>query len=68
MKNRFLRIHPADNVMVALTDLKKGEIIEFAGDRFPLQDDVAAKHKFILCAFQPGDEVIMYWCYDDRKR
>jgi altronate hydrolase len=46
--------------MVALTDLKKGEIIEFAGDRFPLQDDVAAKHKFMLCAFQPGDEVIMY--------
>ena len=53
MKNRFLQIHPADNVMVALTDLKKGEIIEFAGDRFPLQDDVAAKHKFMLRAFQP---------------
>jgi altronate hydrolase len=60
MKKRFLQIHPADNVMVALTDLKKGEIIDYAGAQFSLKDDVAAKHKFMLQEFKTGDEVVMY--------
>ena len=52
-----LRIHPEDNVLVALDTLKKGA---------PLRDGIAAKsripgkHKVALAAFAPGDAIIMY--------
>src|SRR5688572_14594913 len=60
MANRFLKIHPSDNVLVALTDLKKGEIISAKGLTIKLVDDIAAKHKFTEKAFQPDDEIFMY--------
>lgn len=60
MKQRVLKVHPADNVIVALTDLKKGETIEYAGDTIVVQDDVQAKHKFTSIPLNAGDEVIMY--------
>jgi altronate hydrolase len=60
MTNRFLKIHPADNVLVALTDLKKGENIRFGDLTLVLHDNVPAKHKFTEKAFQPDDEIMMY--------
>jgi altronate hydrolase len=46
MKNIVLKVHPEDNVIVALTDLKAGQEIEFGGKIFKLKSDVDAKHKF----------------------
>jgi altronate hydrolase len=44
---KFLQIHPDDNVLVALQDLKKGEVVVWNnGQIITLQDDVNAKHKF----------------------
>jgi altronate hydrolase len=61
MSNRFLKIHPADNVYVALTDLKAGETLTVDGGKsLTLVDDVPAKHKFTEAALQPDDEVLMY--------
>lgn len=60
MANRFLKIHPADNVFVALTDLKKGEQISYNELNFSLSDDVPAKHKFASVPFQPDDTIYMY--------
>src|SRR6187431_942826 len=60
MANRFLKIHPADNVLVALTDLKAGEKISFNDASLTLVDDIPAKHKFTEKALQPDDEVLMY--------
>ena len=60
MKQKVLKVHPNDNVLVALTDLKKGESIVYNELSFPLQDDVPAKHKFVTLHLQPGDDVIMY--------
>lgn len=57
---RFLHIHPADNVLVALADLAAGESIGFNGRAFALPQPVAAKHKFTLGALAPGDPVTMY--------
>ena len=48
MTQNVLRIHPHDNVLVALKDLTKGEVIEFNGERYLLADNVAAKHKFFI--------------------
>ncbi|MDH5251182.1 MAG: altronate dehydratase family protein [Cyclobacteriaceae bacterium] len=60
MSNRFLRIHPADNVLVALSDLKAGEAISTNGYTVTLTNDVQAKHKFVLKAMAPEDEIVMY--------
>ncbi|HTE34686.1 MAG TPA: altronate dehydratase family protein [Chryseolinea sp.] len=61
MTARFLKIHPADNVYVALTDLKAGESLLLPdGKKLKLVDDIPAKHKFTERALQPDDEVLMY--------
>ena len=60
MTQDFLAIHPADNVWVALKDLKKGQHIPHQADGIVLKSDVDAKHKFTITTLEQGDEVIMY--------
>lgn len=60
MKQRILRIHPNDNVIVALTDLAKGEELVFESNKIILTDAVPAKHKLALQPFKAGDEIYMY--------
>src|SRR5690606_1696901 len=60
MASKILRIHPKDNVLVALQDLSKGEQIEFNGSVYTLQEDVPAKHKFFMQEMHEGDEIYMY--------
>jgi altronate hydrolase len=59
-QHSFLRIHPKDNVLVALRDLEQGLQVEFEGQSFSLTERVAAKHKFTLQALQPDDPIYMY--------
>lgn len=60
MKRKVLKVHPGDNVIVALTDLKAGEEVVFEGNVFVLKSDIDAKHKFAERRFEAGDEIIMY--------
>ncbi len=60
MKHRVLKVNPSDNVLVALTDLNKGDIIHYGGEEYVLSEDVKAKHKFLTEDLSQGDEVIMY--------
>jgi len=60
-KETFLRIHPHDNVLVALQDLEQGTTINFEGEAFTLTDRIAAKHKFSLVDLQPGRPNIYVW-------
>jgi altronate hydrolase len=60
MKQVVLKVHPKDNVLVALTSLRKGAVVNFNGNEYELQDDVPAKHKFFTKEMHAGDEVIMY--------
>jgi altronate hydrolase len=53
-------IHPADNVAVALTDLRNGEVIGSNGTSCELVSNIPAKHKFALRDFAPEEEIIMY--------
>ena len=57
---KVLKIHPKDNVLVALTDLRKGETVATPDKEFVLQSDVPAKHKFAAQELKVGDAVIMY--------
>jgi altronate hydrolase len=59
--NRLVvRMHLKDNVLVALTDLEKGQKIVFEGEEFELLSNVKAKHKFFTVDLKNGDNVIMY--------
>lgn len=59
-KQLFLRIHPEDNVLVALQDLAPGTEITFEGKRFSVVSGVKAKHKFTLEPLEAGEEIRMY--------
>jgi len=60
MKQVVLKVHPKDNVLVALQNLAKGERVAYMGEEFILQDAVPAKHKFFTTGMNAGDPVIMY--------
>src|SRR5256884_3337703 len=59
-KTRVLQLDPRDNVLVALTDLGKGERISFLKKDYVLSADVPAKHKFVTADVAAGGEIIMY--------
>ncbi len=52
----YIKINPADNVAVALTDLKAGQRV----GGVVLRTDVPRGHKAALVALAPGDNVIKY--------
>jgi len=60
MHRSVLQLDSRDNVLIALTDLKTGEQIEFGGQVYALPKSVPAKHKFSMRSLNTGDNVIMY--------
>ncbi len=42
MKKSILKVHPDDNVIVALRDLAKGEEVQLNGHRYTLAEDIPA--------------------------
>jgi len=60
MKQQVLKVHPQDNVLVALTDLNAGETVTYQGRSYVLAEDINAKHKFYTTDMNTGDEVLMY--------
>ncbi len=60
MNNTSLLLDPLDNVGVALTDLDRGQKVALDGIELEIQEFVAAKHKFAIREFQPGDDILMY--------
>jgi hypothetical protein len=57
---RVLRLDPRDNALVALTDLRQGEHVNFAGEDYLLLSDVPAKHKFLTQDLPADGNVTMY--------
>ena len=60
MKNAVLRLHPEDNVLIALRDLHSGEQITLGSDSLALTTDVPSKHKFATQDLAAADNVVMY--------
>lgn len=60
MKQKILQIHPLDNAIVALDDLRAGETVRLNGHAWTLTADIPAKHKFAATDMNAGDEVRMY--------
>ena len=57
---QILQLDPRDNVLIALTDLRQGDAVEFGGTRFTLTSRVPAKHKFATQDLSVGTAIIMY--------
>ncbi len=55
-----LKVHPSDDMIVALQDLSKDDIIQFEGEVYRLQDAIPAKHKFTTKDFAIGEPLKMY--------
>ena len=60
VKRLVIKMHPEDNVLVALTDLAKGESVVFENHTYVLQDTIKAKHKFYTTDLKEGEEITMY--------
>ena len=60
LQHTFLKIHPSDNVLVALKDLAVGTLVTENGNDIIIHDPVPAKHKFFIKDMEAGDDVIMY--------
>jgi len=60
MKRKILKVHPKDNVIVALQNLSKGETVSLDDVDYVLQEDVPAKHKFYANDMKRGEPVTMY--------
>lgn len=60
MKHKILKLSPADNVLVALTDLHKGELVSLENQEYLIQENIPAKHKFFMSDMSAGDSIYMY--------
>ena len=60
MKHRVTKVHPDDNVLVALTNLEAGEEVIYNGYSLTLPSRVPAKHKFVINDMHTGDAIRMY--------
>jgi altronate hydrolase len=60
MKQNILKVHPADNVLVALNDLQAAEQVTYKGETYTVKELIPAKHKFAVVDIPEGGEIIMY--------
>ena len=59
-EHNILKVHPADNVLVALTPLAKDAKVRYDGQEYTIQEIIKAKHKFATVDLAAGDSIIMY--------
>jgi altronate hydrolase len=59
-KSYILRIHPADNILVALKNITAGDAVEYSGKVYTVRENIPVKHKFYMHDMVAGSEVIMY--------
>ena len=60
MQATFLKINPADSVVVCLVEKKKGEVINVDGKEIILAQDTPAGHKVLISDVAEGDNIIKY--------
>lgn len=58
--NKLLKVHPSDNIIVALQDFEAGDEAVYQGQTFRLTEKIPTKHKFAERDFAEGEAIIMY--------
>ena len=56
----FLKINPADSVVVCLQPKKKGDVIEIDGKQITVNQDTPAGHKILIKDVREGEDIIKY--------
>lgn len=59
-QSAFIKINPADSVVVCLRQMKEGEVIEVDGKQIILLQDTPAGHKVLLNDAPEGTDIIKY--------
>ena len=57
---KFIRINPADTVVVCLQPMRKGEEIVIDNQSFTLLEDTPAGHKVLIKDTKAGENVVKY--------
>ncbi|GAB6087685.1 UxaA family hydrolase [Alkaliphilus crotonatoxidans] len=57
---RYIKINQQDNVIVALVDLTKGEVLEENEFQITLLEDIKRGHKIALKDISPGENILKY--------
>lgn len=57
---KTLKIHPLDNVGVALADLAPSDQVNLDGQSLTIKQPIAQKHKFALHDLEPGGKIYQY--------
>lgn len=60
MEQTFIKINPADSVVVCLQDLTKGSVIDIDGKTIELSQDTPAGHKVLITDTPQGADIIKY--------
>lgn len=60
MKSKLIKVHPKDNVAVALVNFIAGDNIQFKGESIHIISNTNAKHKIALIHLEVGAKIIMY--------
>ena len=58
--NNILKVHPRDNIIVALQDLQEGQQVKLENESLVLREYIPVKHKFSAVDLKPGAAVYMY--------
>ena len=59
-KRIVIEMHPKDNVLVALTNIAAGQVVEYGGQQYPIVEPIQSKHKFYTQDLAKGSPVYMY--------
>lgn len=60
MEQAVIRIHPRDNVAVALRPLSAGEAVSVDGQAVPIREEIPFGHKVALTDLAEGEMVVKY--------
>lgn len=60
MQTTYLKINPADSVVVCLSPKKKGDLITVDGRKIAINQDTPAGHKVLIKDVSEGEDIIKY--------
>ena len=60
MQTTYLKINPADSVVVCLSPKKKGDLITIDGHKITINQDTPAGHKVLIKDVAEGEDIIKY--------
>lgn len=58
--SRFLQLHPADNVAVAITELRQHSVLPTENGPVTVQNDIPVMHKVAIAEIHAGDPILKY--------